>query len=130
MLVCVQAVPRGTSVKVLTTSCGYAHDAAGVTAWSEDDTVLREMAAKWAEQAGAVVSTGYFPLLVRPVGGPGFQLHLDDVTRAAVEQVLHAAAVNDTTHIRQVLPLHVEALLHKTTLHHSPSLLNLYAVDD
>lgn len=108
-----QALPHGTSVKVLTTSCGDAHESIGVTAWSEDETILEEIGAEWAAQSGADVSAGYFPLLVRPVGGPGFELHVDDATRAAVVQDLNAAAVNDTTHIRQVLALAADMLLHR-----------------
>lgn len=103
----VQALPQGTSVKVLTTSCGHSRDAATVTAWSEDDSMLQEIAARWAEQSGAAVSAGYFPLLVKPVGGPGFELHIDAETRAALAQDMNAAAVNDTAHIRQVFSLPV-----------------------
>lgn len=100
-----QALPRGASIKVFTTSCGTVHDATGVTPWTEDDTSLEEISARWARQAGADVSAGFFPLLVRPVGGPGFELHVDGATRAAIAQDLNAAAVNDTAHIRQVFAL-------------------------
>ena len=72
--------------------------------------ILQEIAAQWAGQAGTDVSTGFFPLLVRPVGGPGFELHVDDATRAAIVQDLNTAVVNDTTHIRQVLALATETL--------------------
>jgi hypothetical protein len=99
-----QVLPQGTAVKVLTT-IGHVHDASGVTSWREDDSMLQDIAAQWREQSGAAVSAGYFPLLVKPVGGPGFELHVDDVSRAAISQDLKAAAVNDTTHIHQVRPL-------------------------
>lgn len=97
-----QALPPRATVRVLTTSLGHA---SGVSVWGEDSSSLQDIAAQWSGFTDAAVSTGYFPLLVRPVGGPGFEINLDLVSRTAVAQDLRAATLNDTTRIRQVLSM-------------------------